>query len=273
MSADPFDVMNYGGGRQTVAMLLLIKLGLLPAPDRIIIANTGREKTSTWDYLSEIGQPIAESFGMTIEIAPRNLAYVDLYGHNGDLLLPVYTLTGKLSTYCSSEWKASVITRYIKLTSAGYTLADIESMPNDQIKKLMRSLPSPKYTNWIGFASDEAGRIKDPQGKRFPLIDLMMSKASCQELIIKSGLPMPPPSSCYICPNMTNEQWRQVRDDYPGDFEEACKVDEEVRATNEDQGMGPVWLHHSRVPLREANLDTADRKSEARQCGLGLCYV
>lgn len=35
---------------------------------------------------------------MKVEIAPHTLATVDLYAGNGDLLLPVYTATGKLPT-------------------------------------------------------------------------------------------------------------------------------------------------------------------------------
>lgn len=38
------EILNYGGGRQTVAMCILIKRGVLPRPDHIIIADTGREK-------------------------------------------------------------------------------------------------------------------------------------------------------------------------------------------------------------------------------------
>ena len=141
-------VLNYGGGRQTVALLILISQGILPKPDRIIIADTGREKSSTWDYRSEISEPLAISMGMTIEIAPGSLAYVDLYGHNGDLLVPVYTKTGKLPAFCSTEWKARVVSRYIKQT---YGMTQKET------------------TNLIGFAYDERSRIKGTDGLVFHL--------------------------------------------------------------------------------------------------------
>ena len=57
----PAAVMNYGGGRQTTAMLVLVKRGILPKPDRIVIADTGREKTSTWDYRAEVTEPLHNS--------------------------------------------------------------------------------------------------------------------------------------------------------------------------------------------------------------------
>lgn len=90
------EILSYGGGRQTVALLILIQRGTLPKPDRIVIADTGRENPSTWEYRDEVAEPLAQSIGMTIEIAPRSLAYVDLYSHQGTILIPVYTATTTL---------------------------------------------------------------------------------------------------------------------------------------------------------------------------------
>lgn len=253
----PAAVMNYGGGRQTVAMLILIKRGLLPRPDLIVIADTGRENPSTWDYREEIAEPLAQSMGLTIEIAPRRLAYVDLYSHQGELLLPVYTATGKLSAFCSTEWKQRVVRRYLK-EQHGIASA----------------------TAWIGYAIDERARYKpnqeDARGpwyRTFPLFDLSLTKRDCRQIITDAGLPMPPPSACWMCPNKANEEWRYLRDNYPPFFEQACQLDEEVRDEDIAQGHAGVWLHHSRVALRDAALEADDRKEEGRQCGLGMCFV
>lgn len=250
-------VLSWGGGRQTTAMLVLITQGKLPRPDRIVIADTGREKSSTWDYMDEVAQPLAQSVGLTIETAPHSLATVDLYSHLGELLLPAYTITGKLSAFCSTEWKARVVQRY--LSGSGVERA----------------------TNWIGFAWDERKRIKTPKdetptskwNRSYPLCDLLLTKADCRTIILDAGLPMPPPSACWMCPNMSNTEWRGVREYSPVDFEQACQIDEEIRAEDIEQGHGGVWLHHSRVPLREADLDADDGRLEQRQCGLGLCHV
>jgi hypothetical protein len=251
------DVLNYGGGRQTIAACILIAQGKLPKPDRIIIADTGREKTSTWDYLAEVTQPLLGTVGMQVEIAPRSLAYVDLYAHNGDLLVPVYTKTGKLTAFCSTEWKQRVVRRHLR--AAGV---------------------SGPVVNWIGYAHDEQRRIKrtredatGPWFRRFPLVELMLEKTDCQQIIRDAGLPMPPPSSCWMCPNMPNEEWRGVRDNYPDDWRRACELDAQLRAEDIEQGGSGVWLHHSRQPLAEANIDLEDRRDPSRQCALGMCYV
>src|ERR1051325_11218348 len=108
------NILNYGGGWQTTGILVLIAQGKLPRPDRIVIADTGREKQSTWDYLETTARPHMREIGLEIEIAPRSLAYVDIYSHQGTIFLPVYTATGKMTAFCSTEWKARVIDRYIR---------------------------------------------------------------------------------------------------------------------------------------------------------------
>lgn len=250
------DILSYGGGRQTVAMLELIRREIAPRPDRIVIADTGRENPSTWEYRAEVAEPLAQSIGLTIEIAPRSLAYVDLYAHNGDLLLPVYTATGKMSAFCSTEWKVRVVRRYLKAQG-------IHSA-----------------TMWIGYALDERDRYKPtkedatgPWYRRFPLLDLNLTKRDCIQIITDAGLPLPPPSACYMCPNKRDSEWRFIRDTYPAEWAQAIALDEELRAEDIAQGHAGVWLHHSRVPLREADIDGPDDEHAGRQCGLGMCFV
>lgn len=246
------NILNYGGGRQTVALLVLVKRGVLPKPDRIIIADTGRENPSTWEYRDEIAEPLARSMGLTIEIAPRSLAYVDLYSHQGTILIPVYTATGKMTAFCSTEWKQRVVDRYIR-QGGGPSASE--------------------RTHWIGFALDERKRVKGHDGRRYPLLELGLTKQDCIQVIEDAGLPLPPPSACWMCPNKSNEEWRYLRDNYPAVFVQACDLDDEVRENDLFNGGTGVWLHHSRVPLRDADLEADDRREPSRQCGLGMCMI
>ena len=271
--SNPINILNYGGGWQTVGICILIVQGKIRKPDRIYIADTGREKSSTWRYLEETTQPRMAEIGIDIEIAPRTLSYVDLYAHNGDLLLPVYTPTGKLSAFCSDEWKAQVIERYRKLRELGFSPDAIRAMPVDEIKEHMKRSIDRTYVSWIGFAADEYKRIKNPAARWFPLIELMLTKADVRALVTDAGWPPPTQSSCWMCPNMTNAQWREVRDTAPNEFARACAIDEDTRAQNLMEIGIPIYLHQSRVPLRDADLDAADGRGEARQCGLGMCML
>jgi hypothetical protein len=245
------EVISYGGGRQTVAMCLLVTRGLLPRPDKIVFADTGREVATTVEYLERYVQPHLRDYGLEVEVAGHELATVDLYGHNGDLLLPAFTETGKLQTWCSNEWKAYVVQRHLR--AQGIKAA----------------------TNWIGFSLEERNRVKGfgekPWLKSFPLIDLMLTSANCEKIITDRGWPIPEKSRCFMCPHQTNEQWRQLRQDAPEQFAEAVRIDDDISSTND---RGALFLHHSRVRLADADLEAVDRvPTEGQACGFGGCWV
>jgi len=247
-------ILSYGGGRQTVAICCLIAKGALPRPDRVVMADTGREAATTWAYLASHVRPLLATVGLEVEIAPHSLAKVDLHGHNGDLLLPAYTESGKLPGWCSGEWKRDVVNRHLAAAGCGPGVL------------------------WIGFALDERKRVArmlastraERYRKRFPLVELMLTTRDCMAVVEAAGLPEPPHSSCWCCPHRRNAEWRRLKADAPDEFAAACDLDDELREADE---MGGVWLHHSRVPLRSADLDAPDSREPSRQCGLGMCFV
>lgn len=240
------EILSYGGGVQTIALCVLVTQGILSRPDYVIAADTGREMPSTWEYANTYARPLLASIGLELHVAPHDLATVDLYGKNGDLLMPLFTSTGKLSTFCSGEWKARVVDRYAK-TKLGIA----------------------NYTAWIGFSLDERRRIKSRDGKRFPLIELNLTRVDCLTIIERAGLPIPPKSRCYMCPHQHNAEWREVRAQ-PELWRQAIAIDEEMRDADE---RGDTYLHADRIPLEQADLDNKDRGEPSAQCGMGLCYV
>lgn len=246
-------VLNYGGGRQTVAICLLIAKGIFAKPDRIVMADTSREKPTTFEYLERYVQPLLAEHGLQVEVAPRSLAKVDLHSHKGTLLIPVYTPTGKLSAYCSGEWKRDVVERYLRLQQVD------------------------GGTTWLGFAFDERKRWSRSMGTErhnhtvvCPLVDAMLTTDDCLSIIRKHGWPPPHVSSCWMCPHQRNEEWAYTREHRPDLFAEACRIDQELR--DEDE-QGGVWLHHSRVPLAEADLSFDEPAETVRQCSLGTCFI
>lgn len=125
-------ILNYGGGRQTIAMLVMIAKGVFPRPDYVVCADTGREIQSTWDYLEAVARPYCAPHGIEIHVAPHSLSTVDLYGLNGDLLVPAYTPTGKLPKFCSTEWKTRVVSGpgvYLHHSAVPLAEADIDRGP------------------------------------------------------------------------------------------------------------------------------------------------
>ena len=246
-------ILSYGGGRQTVAICCLIARGVLPKPDRIVMADTGRENGSTWDYLEAHVKPLLAGVGLAVEIVPPSKTY-PLHDGSGAPVIPVYTADGKLRAFCSGNWK------------------------RDRVNTFLRATGSKTGTKWIGFALDERRRAArllasersewgDP---RFPLIENMLTTADCVALVKVHGLPEPPHSSCWMCPNKGNAEWSLLS---PAEFAAACDLDDELRAEDIERGGSGVYLHHSRVPLRLADLSSPEKPNVARQCGLGMCFV
>ncbi len=253
-------VWSYGGGTQSIAIALLVAQGKLPRPDLIVFADTGREATETFECTDRYVAPLLASVDLTIETAGHELAKVDMYGgkDKDTLLIPAFHETGKLSTFCSSEWKMYVIRRFIRAKG---------------IKQCI---------NWLGISTDEVERLK-PSNKQWiethwPLCGMpvsanygiQMNRADCRQLILNQGWTEPPKSSCWMCPNRRNPQWQHLKMHYPQDFAKAVALDKGIRARDT---QGGVWLHESGKPLDEIDFSKDDSQPELFGCDSGHCFV
>ena len=258
---------SYGGGIQSVAIGVLIRQGVLPKPDLAAIADTSRERRTTWEYLYGTMRPYLEPAGVRVEVAPHTLARVDLYATTSDKpLVPAYTRIttsvdglfgkqdehqdGRLPGYCSGEWKRDVFERWLRLQ--GVKECDC----------------------WIGYSLDEEWRVKGDHRPwcryRHPLIDLRLSRAACVLLIEKAGLPVPRKSRCFDCPHQSPAEWLEVKAD-PEEWALAVERDRYIRERDEHKGL---FLYSGRVPLELADFKTdAGLAPPGRPCETGHCWT
>lgn len=240
-------IWSYGGGTQSVAIAVLVSQDRLPRPARVVIADTGREASETWDYLGRHVRPLLSP--LEIDVAPHTLSTVDLYGHNGDLLLPAFTGSGgKMPTLCSNEWKRRVVRRWLR--SQGF----------DSVRL------------WLGISLDEVERAKPSDvgwvEHHYPLLfDVPLRRYECRQIVLDAGLPEPPRSACWMCPLRSNAEWRDLRDNHPDDWKRAVALDESIRARDPD-----VFVHRSGGALAEANLEKAGTAPDLF-CESGYCMT
>lgn len=245
-------VWSYGGGTQSARIAVAILRGELPKPDYAVIADTGREVQSTWDYLAEFVQPALEGIGVTVHIAPHSLATVDLYSHQGLLLIPAFTRQsgqiGKYQAYCSGEWKRAVVMRWCRLQG-------IE-----------------ECENWIGISIDELERMRTSNAKWFrhayPLIDMRLSRAQCIAQVEAFGWPTPPKSRCWMCPHMSERSWQELKRAAPADFAKAVALDESIRTVDKD-----FFVHRLGLPLGEAVELSGQQTEMFEGCDSGFCWT
>lgn len=253
-------IWSYGGGTQSNTIAILIAQGKLPIPDRIIFADTGGEMDEVWDYMRAHTMPLLKSLGREIEIASHTLATVDLYGKNGDLLIPAYTQTGKLPTFCSKEWKAYVVRRHI-----GGSKANPEGV-----------------TMWMGMSTDEIWRMKPADVQwiehHWPLCDMpvnagygiRMNRIECIRLIEQFGWPPSPRSACVWCPHLDNPQWQRMKAYSPRNFARAIEIQRRILANDK---QGGVYLHEERKPLEEIDFSQPQGMFDDPGCESGYCMV
>ena len=243
-------VWSCGGGRQSAGVAALIIQGRLPKPDIVAMADTGREKSSTWRYVFDVMQPALRNVGVELVIVPKDrYATVDLY-RNDDLLIPAFTTingsVSKMPGFCSNEWKARVIDRWLR----------------DQ------GVPASSYLTWLGFSANELRRVKQGPYRYVLIWDVRLFSEDCLSLA-EQVLGVAPPlggSCCWMCPNMSDPQWIEMRENDPADFRKACEFDNEIRRKDPH-----VFIHSSGTPLETAELGNPNQQTLG--CDSGYCHV
>ncbi len=235
---------------QSVATGVLIRQGILPRPDFSGIADTSRERQATWDYMTNHLQPYLDPIGVKIEVIPHDMAPCDMYSKNGDMVVPAYTLEGRLGAFCSGMWKRDVFERWLR--TKGVKTA----------------------TFWLGFSLDEMRRAtgkahRDWLQPQYPLIDKLITREGCLSIIEKAGLPRPPKSRCWCCPHQNEEEWEEVRAN-PEEWAKAVQLDKDIREVDEQHAL---YLHSSRVPLELADLTVDETFPLFRQCQDAGCWT
>jgi hypothetical protein len=204
--------------------------------------------------MDKVITPALKSVGVMLHrVKKSEYATVDLYGgeDGATLLVPAFTNQsgeiGKLSNFCSGEWKKRVVQRWIN--AQGVKQAE----------------------TWLGISTDEMGRIQKDTGKkwktRYPLIEQAMNRGDCVALVNRMGWPEPPRSSCWNCPNHTQHEWKDIRDNKPLDWSMAVQFDRDIRVKDKN-----AFLHHDCIPLEFADLSEKNGVL-FQHCDSGLCYT
>lgn len=260
---DRKQVFSSGGGTQSTAIAALIVQGKLPKPDFAVIADTGREMPTTWEYIEQVTRPALASVGVEI-VRVKASDYAAPWGRqvfatSGHLMIPAFSnLDGKaskLSAFCSGAWKSKVVDSYLSKTFG---------------------LKRKHFVKWIGFSFDETTRILRMQEGaefmagliRFPLVtDAQVRRQEAISIVRKIGWPTPPRSRCWMCPNQSDLEWAEVKENHPKLFQEAIEMDESIRLRDPH-----AFLHSTIKPLADADLSKPDDLFSA-SCPSGECFL
>lgn len=270
---EPLRIISYGGGVQSTALLVLAAQRKINY-DTFVMANVGddSEHPATLAYVRDVAEPYAAEHGITMHVLNRVMVrdgsvrtlYAQLTNPNTRSVgIPARMPSGAPgSRACTEDFKVNVVGRW--LAEHGAT----EDNP---------------ATVGIGISLDEItranGRSNDPRRKVvYPLIGvgddtgLRLRRQDCVNLIEKSGLPVPPKSSCWFCPYHSMDSWADMRRSEPELFEKAAQLEDTINGKRADSY--PVWLSPAMVPLREAVDQSQDLLFDTDPgCDSGWCMT
>lgn len=276
--AHPLDAISYGGGVQSTALGVLAIQGDIEA-DVALFSNVGddSEHPKTLIYVHEVFMPYAAAHGFEVvelqaefqrgeRAGQKRTLYSDLLREDTrSVAIPIRMANGAPGTRrCTGTFKISVVSR--ELRRRGATKADPANL-------------------MIGISTDEIERARGPidphhqhYRRRYPLLDLGLSRGDCESVIAAAGLPIPPKSACYFCPFHRPSTWADMRRDEPELFEQSVELERKLNVRRQMLGRDPAWLTRFNKPLDEA-IDEAqptlfsDTGIGETGCDEGVCFV
>ncbi len=247
-------IISLGAGVQSTTLALLAHHEEIEPPDYAVFADTGWEPKAVYKHLDWLEGHL--NFPV-VRVSAGSLKE-SLLANTGRLsAVPFFTANGGMGRrQCTYDFKIRPIQKFCKPHS---------SRGNPIISQ-------------IGISTDEWARMKPSRVKyiknTWPLIDLEMSRNDCKDWLKGRGYAVPPKSACLGCPYHNNANWREIKIEYPEEFEETCKVDEAIR--NMPKFRHQQFMHRSCKPLRDVDFRTMEEMGQLNffndECE-GMCGV
>lgn len=218
-------VLSYGGGVNTVALMILLMQENLPL-DEVVFADTGGEVPETYDYLDVTRAYLAQSGVPFKTVQTRKRGDLDLY---------------------ANSWSRRVIPSALWRWST----RDFKVIP---IHRYYRSL-GVHVNQYMGIAYDEVERMKDSRvpfvTNLYPLIDRRITRSDCVNIIEAAGLPVPVKSGCFFCPFNNLERWRWLHSTHPDLYLRAIELEENSKHFPAQRLTDQVFRKRGQFTLRE----------------------
>lgn len=251
-------ILNWGLGQDSTTIALLAEHGELPPFDAIIWADTQQEPQEVYDTLAWV-QPLLTPPVYRVTAGDIGAEVVaTLAGTRGRVAHPPFYIAGHgpLKRDCTQDYKVVPIRQQIRRLLGA---------------SLYGPLPRGVWVEQaIGFPLDELGRTFCSDVRwlvnTFPLIDLRMRKHDCAHWLTAHGYPVPPKSSCRICPYHSDAYWRRMRDTQPTEWQQAVAFEAALHEGKLPGVRGTPYLHKSMVPLPLAPIDEPETGQEELFC-------
>lgn len=250
-------LLSLGAGIQSSTLALMSTDGTLPPLDGAIFADTGWEPPHVYAALDALTRHLGDADVPVYRVSFGDLRASSIEKPNrspsGFAWIPYYTRTdrpgrpprlGMGQRRCTQNFKLRPIERKVR------ELLGADPPHHRRVRK------GNVAEMWIGFSIDEMMRVSDRQDlryltKRYPLLDLGLSRQDCVTYLRDRGWNAVAKSACIGCPYHGDAQWLSMRENRPREWADAVAFDEAIRAGGAH--LLPVgttaYLHRSCLPL------------------------
>jgi 3'-phosphoadenosine 5'-phosphosulfate sulfotransferase (PAPS reductase)/FAD synthetase len=208
--------INFGGGLNSTALLLEChRRGLLP--DWVLFADTGSERPETYvavekvkGWCAKVGFPFE-----TVRWIRKDGSFEGIHDNclrSGYLPSKAYGLAG-----CTFKWKIQPMQRWRKEHGLTKTVVAIgyDAGERARVEKAKAR------------ACDDAERNSD-ETMWYPLVAWGMTRKDCQRIVTAAGFDVVK-SSCFMCPNMRPQEWRDLKSGHPELYAIAEKIESQAK--------------------------------------------
>lgn len=240
---EQLNILSYGGGTQSTAMLILIKLGKITKPDIVIHADTGSELPETIQFIQIAKNYVEDVLKIPFAIVKshRGSLHEDYMKHGN---IPIIG-----SRSCTSNFKIQPQRRLVRI------------IVGRRNKHLANSM--------LGITTDEEKRRTegDVQWLKlvYPLLDeFRYTRKECILLNNLNGWDVKK-SGCFCCPYQGGKAWLELKENYPDLFDLSIEMEEKKRRVK----GGKLGLYQER-PL--SDLDNITLEESKCDSGAG-CFL
>lgn len=235
MSLEEINVVTYGGGTNSSAMIIGMYLHDIPI-HRILFADPGGERRHTLDFI--------ERFNVWLE--KHDLPKVEpvyYFDKGGERLT--------LEQECLKNGSLPPIAYGFKTCSQKYKIRTIDRVLKEDERCRAIWASGGKVNKYVGYDAGETLRVQhafqandqDPKFKNhYPLYTWGWDRAECVRVIEREGLPKPGKSSCFFCPSMKKAEIIDLFENEPDMFGRAVAIERNAAENLKTvKGLGRKW--------------------------------
>lgn len=260
----PLQVLSYGGGVQSTAILLMALDGVIERPDLVVFADTGSELPETYATVARIRQ-------MCIDAGQRfEIAYGAPEEFEEGISLHEYYMQKETFPYlpmvrnpqCTFKFKIRPVRNLIK---------SHELFSNQG--------PKPHAISWLGISTDERKRARKSDVQwietSYPLLNLGLSRKDCINYIEKHYPALEvSKSGCFCCPYSSGKTFVDLKITHPDLFQICIDMEKNARDKGMKKGLRgghSIEAYNSSITLKKWGLRVPE--DYACESSQGGCFL